>query len=355
MLPTLTEPIIAKDFTEHSQGTILNNNSNLSIVIPSYNSNSTIFKLIESISNSQEKPYEVIIVDDCSTDNSLKSILKNYSWIRILQLQKNSGPSRARNIGAVIAKREIILFLDSDVILTPNAIGTVEKKHKENPDIAGYQGRYHWEAANPGLFQSYKALINHYWYLNSKESTTINFLVTYACTIKKDILLEVGGFDEAYKGADVEDYELGYRIAEKYKLLHEPKLEVYHHFPGFIKNTRNYIDRGSKWFSLFIKNKRFDSGGATSRNEAMIRLLGGLSFLSFFTAFLNKKMFVLFISISTLYILANYRFFFFCLQKKGVKYLLLGIIFHYISSVVICLTMLSSFFKYLLSKKGKTI
>ena len=354
-MPTITKSIIAKDFIEHSPGTILNNNSNLSIVIPSYNSNATVFKLIESISNSNEKPYEVIIVDDCSKDDTVKKISESYSWVRIVQLNKNSGPSHARNIGAILAKKDIILFLDSDVILTPTSIEIVEKKHKENPNVAGYQGRYHWEAANPGLFQSYKALINHYWHLNNKESTRINFLVTYACTIKKDILFEVGGFNEAYKGADVEDYELGYRITKKYELLHEPKLEVYHHFPGFIKNTKNYIDRGSKWFSLFIKNKRFDSSGATSRSEAISRFLGGLSFLTFFTAFLSKKMSILFVCISALYVLVNYRFFFFSFQKKGVKYLLLGIIFHYISSIVICLTMLSSFFKYVLSKKGPAL
>ncbi len=337
---------IDKDFTMINTGKALNLVSNLSIVIPSYNSSKTITKLIESISNSKEKPYEVILVDDHSSDNSMKTIIANYPWIKVIKLNKNSGPSRARNIGSVIANKEIIFFLDSDVVLTPNAIGVIEERHRKNPEIAGLQGRYHWEAANPALFPSYKALVNHFWFFNTSTKTEVNFLVTYACTIKKNILFETGGFNEMYKGADVEDYELGYRISEKYILLHEPELEVYHHFPGFLKNTKNYIERGSQWFTLFMKKKKFDSSGATSKSQAISRLLGGLSFFSLFLIIINKKLFLLSALITLLYFLANIRFFYFCLQKKGVKYFFLSIFFHYISSIVICLTMLVSIVKY---------
>ena len=338
--------IITKDFTILNSGKVLNPTSNLSIAIPSYNSSKTITKLIESISTSNELPYEVILVDDCSSDNSMKTILENYPWVKIIKLNTNSGPSRARNIGSSAANKEIILFLDSDVVLTLKAIGIIEERHRKNPEIAGLQGKYHWEAANPGLFPSYKALVNHYWFFNKSANTKVNFLVTYACTVKKSILLEMGGFNELYKGADVEDYELGYRISEKYTLLHEPELKVYHHFPGFLKNTKNYIERGSQWFTLFMKNKKFDSSGATSKNQAISRLLGGLSFFSIFLMIVNQKLFVLFAFITLLYLLVNIRFFYFCLQKKGIKYFFLGIFFHYISSIVICFTMLLSVLKY---------
>lgn len=341
------------DFTELNTGKVLNPESNLSIVIPSYNSSKTITKLVESISKSNKLPYEVILVDDCSSDNSMKTILENHPWVKVIKLNVNSGPSRARNIGSLIARSEIIFFLDSDVLLTPKAIGVIEERHKKNPEIAGLQGRYHWEAANPGLFPGYKALINHFWFFNSTKSTKINFLVTYACTVKKSILLELGGFNEVYKGADVEDYELGYRISQKYTLLHEPELEVYHHFPDFLKNTRNYIDRGSQWFTLFIKNKKFDTNGGTSKKEAMSRFLGGASFFSIFLTVVNKKLFVVSAFIFLLYLLVNLRFFYFCLQKKGIKYLFLGIFFHYISSVVICFTMLLSVSKYALNSIKK--
>ncbi|MBI2996296.1 MAG: glycosyltransferase [Candidatus Melainabacteria bacterium] len=342
--------LIDKGFTELNKGLVLNPTSEISIVIPSFNSLKTITKLIKSIEESIKKPYEVIIVDDCSVDGSINIVLNNYPWIKTIKLNKNSGPSKARNIGVEVANKEIILFLDSDVILTPVAIEAVEKRHKNYPDIAGLQGHYHWEAANPGSFPSYKALINHFWYRGSNESTEVNFLVTYACTIKKQILLEAGGFSELYKGADVEDYELGYRIAKKYKLLHEPMLEVYHHFPGFIKNTRNYIDRGMKWFPLFVKNKKFDTSGATSSNEAISRLLGILSFASLIPALINKNLLSIFLITTILYLLVNLKFFIFCFQKKGIKYFLLGIFFHYVSSIVICLTMFFSVIKYILKR-----
>lgn len=342
--------LIDKRFTELNKGLVLNPVSKISIVIPSFNSLRTITKLIKSIEESIKKPYEVIIVDDCSIDNSINIVLSNYPWVKVIRLNKNSGPSKARNVGTELANKEVILFLDSDVILTPDAIEAIEKRHKSHPEIAGLQGHYHWEAANVGLFSSYKALINHFWYRSSNENTEVNFLVTYACTIKKQILLETGGFSEFYKGADVEDYELGYRIAKKYKLLHEPMLEVYHHFPGFIKNTKNYIDRGMKWFPLFVKNKKLDSSGATSSNEAISRFLGGLSFVSLIPFLINKNLLPIFLITTILYLLVNLKFFTFCFQKKGIKYFLLGIFFHYVSSIVICLTMFFSVIKYVLKR-----
>ena len=106
---------ITKDFTMLNSGIVLSPTSNLSIVIPSYNSSKTITKLIESISNSNELPYEVILVDDCSSDNSMKTILENYPWVKIVKLNTNSGPSRARNIGSSSANKEIILFLAGEL------------------------------------------------------------------------------------------------------------------------------------------------------------------------------------------------------------------------------------------------
>lgn len=89
----------------------------VSIITPSYNSEKFIKETIESVLNQTYMNWELLIVDDCSTDESPK-IIKEYSKIdsriKYLRNEKNGGPAISRNRGLDIAKGEYIAFLDSD-------------------------------------------------------------------------------------------------------------------------------------------------------------------------------------------------------------------------------------------------
>ena len=87
----------------------------LSIIIPSYNSIKTIDRCLSSVFKSKFKNYEVIVVSDNSNDRS-NDIIKKYPC-RLINLKKNVGAAAARNAGAKIAKSDILIFLDSDVII----------------------------------------------------------------------------------------------------------------------------------------------------------------------------------------------------------------------------------------------
>lgn len=89
-----------------------------SIIIPNYNSESTIKKCLDSILNQKYKDYEVIIVDDMSTDNSVQIIKmyqeEYYDIIKLIELDKKAYNGGTRNIGVSEAKGDYILFLDCD-------------------------------------------------------------------------------------------------------------------------------------------------------------------------------------------------------------------------------------------------
>lgn len=90
----------------------------LSIIIPCYNSDKTIRRLLNSLTYQKFKDFEVIIIDDCSTDNS-KEVIASYKEnsnldIILLSTGVNSGPAIARNIGINNAKGDYICFIDSD-------------------------------------------------------------------------------------------------------------------------------------------------------------------------------------------------------------------------------------------------
>ena len=96
----------------------------ISVIIPVYNTKEYLKECIDSILNQTIDLFEVIIVDDGSTDGSLELInqyAESHSNIRVIS-QKNCGLGAARNIGLKISKGEYIYFIDSDDILEKNAL-----------------------------------------------------------------------------------------------------------------------------------------------------------------------------------------------------------------------------------------
>ena len=106
----------------------------ISVIVPFYNSELSIKRCINSILKQDfEKTFEIIMIDDASTDNSKKIIKKqNSSLIKLISLPKNSGPAAARNAGLKIAKGEYIFFLDADDTILNNTFSTLYENAKEN-------------------------------------------------------------------------------------------------------------------------------------------------------------------------------------------------------------------------------
>lgn len=113
----------------------------ISIIIPVYNSSKYLSKCISSVVNQQIDDYEIILVDDKSTDNSIE-ILEKYKEkyrekIRILQNEKNLGSGASRNRGLDIANGDYIGFIDSDDYIEPNMyLNMYDRISQSNSDIA---------------------------------------------------------------------------------------------------------------------------------------------------------------------------------------------------------------------------
>lgn len=153
--------------------------------------------------------------------------------------------------------------------------------------------------------------------------------------IRRKVFMDAGGFNTKYSGAEVEDYEFGYRLGKKYKIVLDTRIQVDHHFPGFPRNARNFFHRGRLWFKIFMKRRQFDSAGSTS-SEAV----GTIAAMPVFVAFLytlfscGKGGFALAIC-CTLYLFINGRFFIYCLKEQGVRFCLAAIVIHLANSLVI--------------------
>ena len=191
----------------------------VSVVIPTFNRKKIIPRAIDSVLGQTYKNYEIIIVDDGSTDGTVDSIKKLYNDKVHITLQKNQGASSARNRGIKEASGKYIAFLDSDDEWVSSKLETQMAFLDQNPEIAMICGRT-YRADNIKKVNSYleREIIGSLFSTLYSHS----FVSTPTVIAKKDILETLGGFDINYKSA--EDFDLWLKITHDYQCAFFPDL-----------------------------------------------------------------------------------------------------------------------------------
>jgi len=220
----------------------------ISIVIPTFNASKTLFKTLESIYNNvNAPPYEVIVVDQFSKDNTV-DITKQFG-VKVLMI-KEKGAAIARNVGITKSRGEIIYFVDSDCILPNNTLIKLNQffeKHKDADGVGGpllpYEGKNVIQRfANENFLNIMRFPDRLYM---SQCRIFRGTLITGNCAYKRDLLIKLRGFDKSFMNYG-EDIELCWKALKKgAKLYFWPELKVYHIFPDNIKRlTKQYFKWG---------------------------------------------------------------------------------------------------------------
>lgn len=122
----------------------------ISIIIPVYNVEHYVEKCVQSCALQNCSDFEIIVVNDGSTDKSagiINTLVKDFSNISVIN-QENQGLSAARNAGLQVAQGEYVWFVDSDDWIEPNCLGRITNKLKDDLDILQLQYRYTYEDAS---------------------------------------------------------------------------------------------------------------------------------------------------------------------------------------------------------------
>ncbi len=323
----------------------------LSIIIPVYNSKDFMKNLLDSIFRSKSNDLdgmEVIIVDDCSTDNTVE-IVKKYP-VNLVRLEKNSGPAKARNIGAASAKGDILLFLDSDIILLEGTIEEVENYFRDNPSVNCAIGICDKEPINKGNVPRYLALFE-YVHLKGSKADKVSVFSPRCGAVRTSFFKKLGGFNEVYKGADVEDFEFARRINKIDSIMLNRKMIVRHRFSTFKKNIKNYFKRTVMWIHLFLKEKRLDNAGPSVPSNALSAIFAFLSFISLILILFDKTALYAFIFLIIAYLIANLKWMNFMLKEAGFIFLIKAVFFNYIFSLDIMLAVIFALIIYPFSKR----
>jgi len=236
--------------------------NSISIIIPAYNARKTIADCVESALSGAVKPLEVIVVDDCSTDDTVSIIeaviARHPGMVKLIRASVNAGPACARNLGASAAKGDYFFFIDSDTVMLPDTLENFLKRIQECDAVSGI---YHPEPLNEGAVPRYKAYQLAYFF-GRRGVFEHDVFIASSAGIRAKVFHAVSGFNEKLPwGMDVENEEFGNRITAKYLILMDPSVNVRHHFPGFGKLSRTYFHRVSLWMELFLRRGHFEKGG----------------------------------------------------------------------------------------------
>lgn len=251
---------------DHLSYSYNNGKYSISAVVPVYNGEKFIERVILSLLYQSHPLDEVIVVDDGSVDQTF-NIISNYP-IKVVRHHKNLGLSAARNTGIREARSDIVAFFDSDTYIPVHYVERLLDYYRPEIKYAGVGGREQPIFKN-GISNEYRI---RYMIQGSASSGLVENspLHGLAMSFWSESLHQVGGFDPRFR-TNGEDVEISLRlIGSGYKLLYDPSLYVYHYksetFRSLIRTTFKYLYYG--WLARY---KNSQVGGQRVLNPRTIR------------------------------------------------------------------------------------
>jgi len=215
----------------------------VSIIIVNYNGKELLQKCLDSLLKVNYDNFEIILVDNNSTDGTVEFITKNYPSLIIIKLDSNKGFAEPNNVAAKISKGKYLLFLNNDTVVTPNFIFEMVKVMETDKKIAICQSLL---LKPDGSIDSSGDFIDHLGVVyNSKteidEIREVSSARGASMLVRSDIFEKLDGFDQKFF-VTFEDVDLCWRSwILGYRVLIIPTSIVYHEGGITIKKIKSEI------------------------------------------------------------------------------------------------------------------
>jgi len=210
------------------------NTGKFSIVIPNWNGKHLLRKNLPQVLNAVGDA-EIVIIDDASTDNSVDFIKKNYSQVKLVIHKKNKGFAASCNHGVNLAKGEIVVLLNTDVIPQKGFLQPIFEDFSDSKVFAVGCGE---ASSGPGWAVFKKGMVE----LVKKKRQPKKCFAFWASggqsAFSRQRWLELGGFDTLYRPFYWEDVDLCYRAWKRgFKIVWDPRSKVVHAHEGVISKS----------------------------------------------------------------------------------------------------------------------
>ncbi len=292
----------------------------ISIIVPAYNSEATLEVCLRNILASDYADFEVIVVDDHSSDNTC-AIARSMPC-KLIERPVNGGAAAARNTGAAAAQGEILFFVDADVAIQRGAVRRVGTTLAEHPQLTAMFGSYEEQTLGQDFFSQYKNLIHHFTHQTSSPEAK-----TFASgfgAVRRQAFEALGGFDPARRY--MEDVDLGYRMHQMgYRVMLDRDLQGMHRkrYTLISMVRSDFVARAIPWTRLMLEKRIFQNDLNTKVSNvlsipvSLSILLAPLAFVFHWYAAIVAFAMMAFVAL-------NRRFLGFLLRKRGWRFAIGG-------------------------------
>jgi glycosyltransferase involved in cell wall biosynthesis len=301
----------------------------LSVVIPSAAAPEVFEEVLVSLFRQDPPPFEVILVDD-AMDAGAYSIAQRCGSGQPLRIIKNAakGVSAARNTGVAESRGEVILFIDTDVVLKPGSIKVILNTFSGHSECDGLVGVQSADLRFSDFFSRWKNHWMRFTYLRLKGP--VHLFYTSCAAIRKDIFQSSGGFDESYSMPSIEDTAFGAVLGRMgARIFPCPECEVEHvKSYSFMSVLRTDFKRSAALVKYTLRNLLHGHGFSAEKTSVPGSFIAGavimvLFWISIIPAIaVHPSWFIAaFLSISGLW-LVNAAWLRYLLKEEGVMFLI---------------------------------
>jgi Glycosyl transferase family 2 len=234
----------------------------LSLVVPATDDPPTLERCLDAIRAASEPPDEVIVVT----------------------APPGSGPAAARNDGAGRAAGDVLVFLDADVLVHPDAFSRIRAAFVEDRDLVALFGSYDDRVVTKGLVAGFRNLLHHT--VHQRSAGEAGSFWAGLGAVRADAFAEVDGFDaRRYPRPSIEDVELGGRLSGRGRLVLDPALQGTHLKEWTLGSmvVTDFARRGVPWVALMAERGEVPATlnlGTRERVSAAAALLAAVALLT---------------------------------------------------------------------------
>jgi GT2 family glycosyltransferase len=208
---------------------------------------------LQALRASRVPACEVIVVDDASVDASPRAATE--LGARLVRLSHARGPAVARNAGARVARGDVVVFVDTDVCVRPDALQRMQRDFDDDPALGAVFGSYQERAGADNFISHYKNFQHHFVHQHSRPDA---WTFWSGCgAVRRKIFLAQGGFSKSYRRPAVEDIEFGMRLFHAGgKLKLDGKIQAVHlkrwSLLGLLR--AEIMGRAAPWTELLLRH-----------------------------------------------------------------------------------------------------
>jgi GT2 family glycosyltransferase len=307
----------------------------LSVIVPAYQASKPLRLSLAALTRSTlpRDQWELIVVDDGSLDDTAL-VAARFADVVVRLPAKPHGPAYARNRGFEASRADIVVFVDADVCVHPEALERFLESFDRHPDVSAIFGSYDSSPSHPGVISEFRNLLHHH--VHHRDAGEAETFWAGCGAMRAQAFRDVGMFDEwHYSRPQIEDIELGRRLRLRgHRILLRPEIQGTHLKKWTLRDvmSTDFTHRGVPWTRLLLQEGPNRSRKTLNlrASERVCTALAGLGWVAAFAAIALRSvvplLMVPIVIVCTL--IANREFYRFVARERGIRIALLMLPLH---------------------------